>query len=124
MDLLIAYDWQGNVRQLCNEVQRIVARADDGDRITPGHLSPEIKPGAETSSAGIGGNARTIGLTGGAISVMTDGASLDEALAALEMQMITDSIKRHQNNVTRVAKELGITRRGLYLKLERYNLRT
>jgi DNA-binding NtrC family response regulator len=122
MDLLIAYDWQGNVRQLCNEVQRIVARADDGDKISPGHLSPEIKPGAETSSAN-SGNARTIGLTGGAISVMTDGATLDEALAALEKQMIADSIKRHQNNVTRVAKELGITRRGLYLKLERYNLR-
>ncbi|NJM54021.1 MAG: hypothetical protein HC846_11920 [Blastocatellia bacterium] len=28
-----------------------------------------------------------------------------------------------KNNISRVAKELGLTRRGLYLKLQRYGLR-
>ena len=32
VDLLMVGDWPGNVRQLCNEVQRIVARAEDGHR--------------------------------------------------------------------------------------------
>ena len=30
VDLLMVSDWPGNVRQLCNEIQRTVARAEDG----------------------------------------------------------------------------------------------
>ncbi|HCA59738.1 MAG TPA: hypothetical protein DEP46_17350, partial [Blastocatellia bacterium] len=40
-------NWEGNVRQLCNEIQRIVARAEDGDVITPEHLSPELRSSAK-----------------------------------------------------------------------------
>src|SRR6185503_15954005 len=43
VDLLMVSDWPGNVRQLCNEIQRTVARAEDGTIITPEHLSPELK---------------------------------------------------------------------------------
>src|SRR5204862_1159417 len=43
IDLLIVADWPGNVRQLCNEVQRLVARAEDGSVITPEQLSPELR---------------------------------------------------------------------------------
>ncbi|NNE98453.1 MAG: sigma 54-interacting transcriptional regulator, partial [Pyrinomonadaceae bacterium] len=43
IDLLMVCDWEGNVRQLCNEIQRIVARAEDGEVITPNHISPELK---------------------------------------------------------------------------------
>ena len=43
VDLLMVCDWPGNVRQLCNEIQRIVARAEDGAVLTPEHLSPELK---------------------------------------------------------------------------------
>lgn len=123
MDLLIAYNWQGNVRQLCNEVQRIVARSDNGDRISPQHLSPEIKPSDDSADKPITGNVRAIGLTGGAISIQTQGSTLDEAVSALEIQLITDSLKRHSKNISRVARELGLTRRGLYMKLDRYKLR-
>jgi transcriptional regulator with GAF, ATPase, and Fis domain len=35
VDLLMVCDWPGNVRQLCNELQRAVARAEDGAVITP-----------------------------------------------------------------------------------------
>ena len=43
VDLLMVGDWPGNVRQLCNEIQRVVARAEDGTTITPEQLSPELK---------------------------------------------------------------------------------
>jgi hydrogenase-4 transcriptional activator len=121
LDLLIAFNWKGNVRQLCNEVQRIVARADDGDKITPRHLSADIKP-VEDSPINAN-NVKTIGLTGGAINIQTDGVTLEEAVSALEIQMITDSLSRHEHNISRVAKELNLTRRGLYLKLDRYKMR-
>ncbi len=47
IDLLMVCDWAGNVRQLCNEIQRIVARAEDGEKITPEHLSPDLKRSAK-----------------------------------------------------------------------------
>ncbi len=43
VDLLMVSDWPGNVRQLCNEIQRVVARAEDGALITPEQLSPELQ---------------------------------------------------------------------------------
>src|SRR5205807_8159022 len=43
IDLLMVADWPGNVRQLCNEVQRIVARTEDETLITPELLSPELR---------------------------------------------------------------------------------
>jgi len=123
LDLLIAFNWQGNVRQLCNEVQRIVARADDGDRITPRHLSTDIKPEDDSVSSNGSNTVKAIGLTGGAVNIQTDGVTLEEAVSALETQMITDSLNRHHHNISRVAKELNLTRRGLYMKLDRYKMR-
>lgn len=121
MDLLIAYNWQGNVRQLCNEVQRIVARSDNGDKISPLHLSDEIKPSGISSDSSITRSVQTIGL-GNSINVQVQG-TLDEIVSALEIQLITDSLKRNDFVVARVARELGLTRRGLYLKLERYKIK-
>ena len=43
IDLLMVGEWPGNVRQLCNEIQRVVARAEDGAVITPEQLSPELR---------------------------------------------------------------------------------
>src|SRR6185369_2172068 len=48
LDLLVVYDWPGNVRQLCNEVRRIVAYNDSATVVTAESLSPEIvKAGRE-----------------------------------------------------------------------------
>jgi transcriptional regulator of acetoin/glycerol metabolism len=38
------------------------------------------------------------------------------------MQLIRASLARHNWNISRVAGELGLTRRGLYLKLTRYGI--
>lgn len=122
MDLLIAFDWLGNVRQLCNEIQRIVARADDGERITLHQLSAEIKSAATQNLVDLSKNVRAIGLPGNSFHIQTEGGSLESAVTALEKQMIQDAMKRHNNNISRVAKELGLTRRGLYMKIERYKL--
>src|SRR6266480_3159870 len=43
IDLLMVAHWPGNVRQLCNEVQRVIARSEDGSVITPESLSPELR---------------------------------------------------------------------------------
>lgn len=126
IDLLMVCEWEGNVRQLCNELQRLVARAGDGEIITPEHLSTDLKRSAVPMAAPVGGNVASISsFTGGfsnSFSVDASGATLEEAVSGLERNMIKEAMKRHNGNISRVAKELGLTRRGLYLKIERYQL--
>jgi DNA-binding NtrC family response regulator len=55
-------------------------------------------------------------------SHLTEGQTLEEAVSDLEMQMIKASLARHNWNISRVASELGLTRRGVYLKLSRYGI--
>jgi transcriptional regulator with GAF, ATPase, and Fis domain/Tfp pilus assembly protein PilF len=118
IDLLMVCDWPGNVRQLCNEVQRVVARAEDGMMITPDHLSPELK----RTSMPIAAPAASVTPIASAAAAISEGTTLADAMADLERRMIAEAMRKHNGNISRAARELGLTRRGLYLKLERYQL--
>jgi transcriptional regulator with GAF, ATPase, and Fis domain/Tfp pilus assembly protein PilF len=118
VDLLMVSDWPGNVRQLCNEIQRTVARSEDGAVIRPEHLSPELK---RTSSPTAPSTAAASLASMPSSNVQTAG-TLADALAEVERRMISDALRRHNGNISRAARELGLTRRGLYLKLERHEL--
>jgi len=122
VDLLMVAEWPGNVRQLCNEVQRVIARSEDGAIITPEQLSPELRrmgapitpPGTVmpiTSAAG-----------GPSVTVPLQNVTLADALAEVERRMIAEALRKHNGNISRAARELGLTRRGLYLKLERHEM--
>jgi transcriptional regulator with GAF, ATPase, and Fis domain/Tfp pilus assembly protein PilF len=117
VDLLMVCDWPGNVRQLCNEIQRIVARAEDGAVLTPDHLSPELRrmsaPATPQSS---------ITPLGVVASTPGQHVTLADALSELERRMIAEALRKHGGNISRAARELGLTRRGLYLKLERHEM--
>jgi DNA-binding NtrC family response regulator/tetratricopeptide (TPR) repeat protein len=125
IDLLMVCEWEGNVRQLCNEIQRVVARAEDGETITPAHLSPELKRTATPIAFAEGGNVRPITSYDNAFSsfnIGSESGTLEEAVSELETQMINESLRRHHWNISRVARELGLTRRGLYMKIARYGI--
>jgi hydrogenase-4 transcriptional activator len=126
VDLLMVCEWEGNVRQLCNEIQRIVARAVDGETITPAHLSAELKRSASPiASYADSGNVRTITSyekTFSSYSIASNSGTIDEAVSELETQMIKDALGRHRWNISQAARELGLTRRGLYLKIDRYGI--
>ncbi|MGB8508463.1 MAG: sigma-54 dependent transcriptional regulator, partial [Pyrinomonadaceae bacterium] len=120
VDLLMVFDWPGNVRQLCNEVQRVVARAEDGAVITPEQLSPELKRIAVSTASAIA-TVTPIGAAA-ADAALAGGLNLAEAMAELERRMIAEAMRKHNGNISRAARELGLTRRGLYLKLGRHDL--
>jgi hydrogenase-4 transcriptional activator len=135
IDLLMVHDWPGNVRQLCNELQRIIARAENGTRITPDHLSPELRranaPSLQANAASNSSFAAEMRALNGSNAAdyinageipPPENLSLADALAELEQRMIAAAMRKHRGNISRAARELGLTRRGLYLKLERYNL--
>ena len=128
VDLLMVCDWDGNVRQLCNEIQRIIARAVDNEVVTPTHLSPELRQTARPLTpidANGGGHSKPIASYDSPVMPflnISKGGTLEEAVTELEMQMIKAALARHNWNISRVASELGLTRRGLYMKLARYGI--
>ncbi|HQZ95922.1 MAG TPA: sigma 54-interacting transcriptional regulator [Pyrinomonadaceae bacterium] len=126
VDMLMVCNWEGNVRQLCNEIQRVVARAVDNEVITPDHLSPELKRSAKPLTPfDVGSNVKPIASYDGSFSPFSNiptGGTLESAVSELEMQLIKSALTRHNWNISRVATELGLTRRGLYLKLSRYGI--
>ncbi len=119
IDLLMVADWPGNVRQLCNEMQRVIARAEDGAVITPEQLSPELRRmGAPAAPAG---SVTSIG-SSATVMVPLEKVTLADALAEVERRMISAALRKHNGNISRAARELGLTRRGLYLKLDRLEM--
>jgi hydrogenase-4 transcriptional activator len=129
VDMLMVCNWEGNVRQLCNEVQRVIARAEDNEVITPEHLSSDLNrmaDGVTPFGGGATSKVKTIMSFDAPISpfanISSDGGTLEEAVSELEMRLIRASLTRHNWNISRVAAELGLTRRGLYLKIARYGI--
>ncbi len=125
IDLMMVCSWDGNVRQLTNEVQRIIARAVDNEVITPEHLSPDLKRSAQPLTTFGGSSVRPIASYEGGMtpfSNIASGGTLEDAVSELEMQLIRASLAKHNWNISRVADELGLTRRGLYLKIARYGI--
>ncbi|HMG76416.1 MAG TPA: sigma 54-interacting transcriptional regulator [Pyrinomonadaceae bacterium] len=122
VDLLMVGDWPGNVRELCNEIQRVVARTENDRWITPEDLSPELRrvgvPAMPPSSVAVLGTTNT----GRSEIVPLKNVTLADALSEVERRMISEALRKHKGNISRAARELGLTRRGLYLKLERYEM--
>jgi transcriptional regulator with GAF, ATPase, and Fis domain/tetratricopeptide (TPR) repeat protein len=119
IDLLMVADWPGNVRQLCNEVQRLIARAEDGVTIAPENLSPELRRLAAPAAPA---SVTPIASSGSGATVALQNVTLAEALAEVERRMIAAALRKHNGNISRAARELGLTRRGLYLKLDRLEM--
>ncbi|TNF02435.1 MAG: AAA family ATPase [Deltaproteobacteria bacterium] len=109
MEKMLDYPWPGNVRELENEVERLVVLAGDDKTITPDLLSQRILDHGDRP-----GNSMTRG-------VNTSG-SLKAALEELEGLMIREGLKRCNFNKSKLAKELGISRASLIMKVEKYGL--
>lgn len=113
---MLDYHWPGNVRELQNEVERLVVLAGEDKTITPDMLSARILESGESHS-----HSNSHG--GGSVlrGVNTSG-SLKDALEELEILMIREGLKRCGFNKSKLAKELGISRAGLIMKVEKYGL--
>jgi hydrogenase-4 transcriptional activator len=107
LDLFDTYSWPGNVRQLRNEVQRGVALIEAGGIITPDLLSPAFGGGEPLHTVP---RAHAHNLT------------LAVAVERLEREMIEGALQRTGGNISQTARALGLTRRGLYLKLDRLGI--
>jgi two-component system, NtrC family, response regulator HydG len=93
------YPWPGNVRELRNAMER-AALLCRGELILLEHLPARVRAAAETSEP----------------SPQTD----PERLGEIERQAIVQALRKHDFNRTETAKALGISRRALLYKLQRF----
>ena len=97
LELLADYDWPGNVRELENVVERAVILSG-GQEIEPQHIQlPEAV-------------------------LVRPGTAPRQSLFDVEKQMLEDALRRAAGNKSKAAKLLGITRRMLYTKLEKFGI--
>jgi DNA-binding NtrC family response regulator len=112
MEHLIVYAWPGNVRQLNNEVRRMVALAESDSTLKPSALSKDILRATPRSVRGEGSPEFAVPLTD----------KLQTALSRVEREMIKAALKTSDGRVDAAARALGISRKGLYLKRQRLGL--
>jgi hydrogenase-4 transcriptional activator len=105
LDIFDTFAWPGNVRQLRNEVQRAVAMASPEGSITPDLLSPVF--GTQDMPSAVDAPPRHARTT------------LAAAVEKIEREMIQSALERSAGNISQTARTLGLTRRGLYLKMDR-----
>ncbi len=99
---LLAYDWPGNVRELENCIERAVALARF-DHLAVEDLPEKIRAYREDRFV-----------------VSADDASEIVSLSELERRYIVRVVKMLKGNKSRAAQLLGLDRRTLYRKLEKY----
>jgi DNA-binding NtrC family response regulator len=113
LEYLVLYPWPGNVRQLVNEMSRIVAYADVDGTVTPSLLSPEIQASRRTIKVQPGDEPE--------IRVRLD-QPLNDAVDAIERMMVVRALERARGNYENAARLLGISRKGLFLKRRRWGM--
>jgi transcriptional regulator with PAS, ATPase and Fis domain len=102
-DLLLKYDYPGNVRELVNIMERAVVIARD-DYITVSDLPFKGEAVAATDARKPAG-------------------SLRESLEELEKRLIGEAMDKAADNQTRAAELLGMSERMLRYKLKKYDLK-
>jgi DNA-binding NtrC family response regulator len=113
LEYLLLFGWPGNVRQLANEVQRMVALADPDSTLTPALLSPEIQASRRTIPAAPAAELE--------VRVALD-QPLPDAVEMLEQVMVRRALDRTHGRVEEASRLLGISRKGLFLKRRRWGL--
>jgi len=103
-DMLLKYDYPGNVRELVNIIERAVVIARDQyittDDLPFKSVSNPIDSGKKYSGA------------------------LRESVDELEKKLIIESMEKTQDNQTKAAEILGISERMLRYKLKKYGLKS
>jgi transcriptional regulator with PAS, ATPase and Fis domain/tetratricopeptide (TPR) repeat protein len=112
MEHFLLCRWPGNIRQLQNEIRGMVALAESNGVLTPADLSQDVFNQRLAASPAPGDSEMVVGLK----------EKLPRAVSKVEREMIRLALKDYKSDLDAVARALGISRKGLYLKRQRLGL--
>ncbi len=107
MDILVSYEWPGNVRELENIIERVVVLSK-GDTIAPEHLPASVKTGSRVELIKRG--------------VLDGRISFEDAERDFEKDILLEALKKTNYVQTKAADLLGISRRILKYKMDKYGI--
>jgi two-component system response regulator AtoC len=117
-EALRSYGWPGNIRQLENAIERMVLMSE-GDRLETADLPEEVRAQASGILALEGDDP---GCTHSG-----EGESLKERVRrrtqSFEKDLIEEALVETNGNVTRASEKLGLSRKGLQLKMKELGVR-
>lgn len=111
LEFLENYDWPGNIKELENEVTRMLIFAQE-PILGPELISRHILQ-ADPSEDGADRRAE---------EVLTSEGTLKDRVELIEMRILRETLTRLKWNKSRAAAELGLSRVGLRAKLDRYGI--
>ena len=100
LEILQSHYWPGNVREIQHTMERGVIMSD----------------GTEIKASDF--NLSSVPLSSKASNVEYDNLNLQE----IEKILVEKALEKHEGNISKAAKELGLTRAALYRRLEKFNL--
>jgi DNA-binding NtrC family response regulator len=108
LSLLMAYAWQGNVRELVNVLSHVLTFSE-GEEILPAHLPPRVR-----------GQAREGPLPFNEHLSFKD--AKEQLLENFEREYITSVLARCEGNLSRAARESGLHRKSIERLVKKYQL--
>jgi transcriptional regulator with PAS, ATPase and Fis domain len=104
VEILVGYEWPGNIRELENEVRRCLALFPERELFTEDCLSPKFFPEREIKNRG--------------------GAPFDyfQAKAEFERRFLQQALTRFNFNKSKTAAEIGLSRQGLFKLLKKHKI--
>ena len=108
------YHWPGNIRELENEIERLLVLGNEFEILPADLLSSRIKDAV----SGASGN----NFIGASRIAQLPAGKLNDAVEQLEREMLGQGLTRTKGNKSRLARELGISRSNLILKIQKYQL--
>ncbi len=102
LEILSAYDWPGNVRQLESVIERALLLSE-GETIVPGDLPVAVRAGLTEARGPLG------------LEIPDSGIDLE----GVERTLLLKALEKTQGNVSRAARLLGLSRRTLQYRLEK-----
>ncbi len=110
LDILVTHDWPGNIRELENELERMIILSGDSNQLGSDLLSNNLK---KVSKSIVSKNIT---------NTYSEADTLKEAVSDLEKNMISQALARTKGNKSTAAKELGISRSSLIAKVQEFKL--
>lgn len=101
MDLLMIYNWPGNIRELENCIERACILSTDN----------ALRSNNLPASLQTAGSSKTV-----------QSGTLDIIIGKMEKQIIRDALVATKGNLTKAAEQLGITERMMGIRVKKYEL--
>lgn len=117
LQYLLSNKYPGNVRELENIIQRAVILAGNEQTLSLNHLQTEWEATLRSAMSG----KPTIKIQDDLQSDLKI-SSLPELVVEFEKKYISQALESNQGNISKTARDLGLSRAGLYKKLKRYKL--